>query len=160
MTPEEAADVVRVIEHGWSRPVMVPETALLYIGSLVDLDYEDTKAAVLRLLRVAEYRPSVAAIRREVAQAAGLLPPSLEQALAQAHRWCQWREQAGWQNGLGEVSVQPETHHVVVRVCRSLTVGPSDPTWPHVFRAAYREAVGAAERVVLSGSRLGLGEGS
>lgn len=153
MTPEQAGSVVRVLEAGWPRE-MTPETALVYMDGIGDLPYDDAQRAVRWLVRVCEFRPSVAEIRREVAQQAGLLPPSLEEALGQARRWAEWRAQRAWSNGNGYESVQPATHDVVVKVCRGLSVDASDPTWVHVFRAAYKEAVVGEERRVLAGDGL------
>lgn len=153
MTPEQAGHVVRVLEAGWPRE-MTPETALVYMDGIGDLSSDDAQRAVRWLVRVCEFRPSVAEIRREVARQAGLLPPSLDEALSQAARWAEWREQRAWSNGNGYESVQPATHDVVVKVCRGLSVQPGDPTWVHVFRAAYREAVSVEERRVLAGDGL------
>lgn len=156
MTAEEAAQLVRVVEYGWPQREMLPETAMLYLGALSDLDFDRAQQAVKNLLRVTEYRPTVAEIRRETALIGGLLPPSLDEALVQAQRWYAWREQVGFANGSGTVPVGCPTHDVVVSVCRGLRVGPSDPTWGHLFRASYREAVGVVERRVLAGNGLEL----
>jgi len=160
VTPEQAANIIRIVEYGWPQREMLPETAMLYLGALGDLDYGDAEQAIKNLLRVSEYRPTVAEIRREAAEIAGLLPPGLDEAMSQARRWASWREQAAFRNS-GELSVQPSTHDVVVKVCRSLTLTPSDPTWSHVFRAAYREATETEVRSVLAAPHLrALGAGS
>ena len=156
MSPDEAAALVRVVEYGWPQREMLPETAMLYLGALSDLEFGSAQQAVKNLLRVTEYRPTVAEIRRETARIGGLLPPSLEQALLEAQRWYRWREQVGFSNGSSTVSVRCDTHDVVVSVCRGLRVGPSDPTWGHLFRASYREAVERVERRVLAGNGLEL----
>lgn len=151
MTPAEVGRVVELLEFGWPNRDMAEQTAMLYMAALSDLPFDAAVGAVKRLLLTDEFRPSVAAVRREVALSLGLLPPGLDDALVEARAWCEWREQARFGNGSGSVSVCPPIHHVVVKVCRSLSVGVSDAMWASAFRAAYRAAVEVEERSVLTG---------
>lgn len=143
--------MVELLEFGWPNREMAEQTAMLYMAALSDLPFDAAVEAVKRLLLTDEFRPSVAAVRREVALALGLLPPGLDEALAQARAYCAWREQARFVNGSGSVSVCPSTHDVVVKVCRGLSVGVNDAMWASGFRAAYRAAVEVEERAVLTG---------
>lgn len=162
MNVEDAASLVRVVEHGWPGRDFSEASALVYLEGLSDLPGPAAREALRVLVRVSEFRPSVAAIRRETARVLGVLPPGLDEALGQAARWAEWREQQGWNNGLRAAdSVGPAVHDVVKRVVTDLGVALGDPTWRHLFRAAYKEAVVDAERELLAvdGAVLALGAG-
>lgn len=76
----EALDRLRA---GWTAYPMTDVTVRVYAEQLADVDGDDVLAAVNRLLNVSVHRPTIADIRREVAEAAlGL--PSVEEAWSMA----------------------------------------------------------------------------
>lgn len=162
MDVEQAMALVRVVEHGWPQKAFSEESAMVYLDGLKDLPAQAAFDALRSLVRTSEFRPTVAEVRRETARSLGQLPPGLDDALGQAAEWSRWSEQRRFQNGNGELGVQPGTHPVVMKVCLELSPDLSDPTWRHLFRAAYREAVAEAEREALASdaSRWAIGDGS
>ena len=150
--------LVRMIDAGWPNRRLEPDSALIYMEGLADLPADLAAQAVKNLIRTDDFRPTVSAVRREVARLAGLLPPDLDEALAQAEALARWREQTAYSNGLAVGSVCPTAHDVVVRVWSSLSVSVDDPTWKHLFRAAYREAAGGTERATLAAPMLAIEE--
>lgn len=72
MTPDESKDCVKFLLAGFPREssFMSPEQAaymlVFYASALQDLDYADVKRAMVRLARVSEKLPTVAAIRAAV----------------------------------------------------------------------------------------------
>lgn len=63
MTKGEALKLVTYIVAAYPRPEVAPETIEVYVANLVDLPYDDTKAAVGILLRQAKFLPAIAEIR-------------------------------------------------------------------------------------------------
>lgn len=126
------ASVVRMLEYGWSQK-FTPEMAALYLQGLADLDVEAAQRAVQRLLRTEDYRPSVAAVRREIASE-GL--PSVDEALRQAEEWLRYRESRRFVNGSGYKPVRPTVHAAVREACLGLS--GLAPRWQERFVAAWR----------------------
>lgn len=162
MDLEHAMAMVRVVEHGWPQKDFSEESAMVYLDGLKDLPMDSALAALRSLVRTSDFRPTVAEIRRETARSLGQLPPPLDEALGQAAEWSRWIEQCQFQNGTGELGVRPVVHPLVMRVCDETSPNLSDPTWRHLFRAAYREASADSERLALSGdaSVWAIGDGS
>jgi hypothetical protein len=160
VTRDEVAVIVRMVDAGWSGRRLEPDAAMVYMEGLSDLPFDVTLDAMRNLIRTEDFRPTVSEIRREVADLEGLLPPDLDVALAQAEALARWREQQAYSNGLTAGSVCPTAHDVVVRVWASLSVSVDDPTWKHLFRAAYREAKAGSERATLSAPMLSIERGA
>lgn len=162
MNIEQAAQVMRVIEHAWPRKIE-PETAALYIEHMRDLPYEVTVAAVKRLVVSDEFMPSIATIRRTVADALGLLPPPDAIAIAQADAWLDYQHQQGFVNGSGYAPEPPDVHPAVIAACEGVR-DALHPSWSTAFRHLYRAQAEETRTRVLA-SNIGetvraLGSGS
>lgn len=121
-----------LLEEAWPQR-FTPEQAGVYLDALEDLDPDDVRAAVLRLVRTEEFRPSVARIRREVA--AGSLP-SIDVALRQAETLLGYREARQFVNGSGFDPVQPDVDDAVIAACAGLRLSFG---WRDRFTQAWRE---------------------
>jgi hypothetical protein len=128
------AAVVRMLEYGWPQKFS-PEMALLYIEGLADTDPDAAQRAVRRLIRTSEFRPSVAAVRREIASEA---LPGLAEALTQAEQWLRYRDAQQYVNGSGYKPVRPEVHAAVRQACAALP--GLVPRWQERFTAAWRDS--------------------
>ena len=126
---------VEVLEAGWPQRFS-EDQAEMYLDGLSDLDPKALVAAVKRLVKTEEFRPSIAAIRRAVARAG--LPDDAE-AVKQAATYLRWAEARRFVNGSGFDPVRPEVHDAVVEACFGLTL--SRPGWEERFVAKWR-AVG------------------
>lgn len=148
MNIEEAAQVMRVIEHAWPRKIE-PETAALYMEHMLDLPYDATVAAVKRLVVSDEFMPAIATIRRTVAGALGLLPPPEAIALAQADAWLDYQHQRGFVNGSGYSPDAPVVHPAVMAACEGVR-DAQHPSWSTAFRHLYRAQAEETRARVLS----------
>jgi len=124
-------DAILILEDGWPQRFTV-EQAGVYLEALDDLEPQAVRDAVIRLLRVDEFRPSVARIRREVAAASA---PSVEQALAQAEQVMRYREARRYVNGSGFDPEPPDVDPRVIAVLRSV---PKTFGWQEKFVTLWR----------------------
>lgn len=75
MTREEIAKVLAVCSAAYPHVVITKETAIVYAESLRDLPFDPVSRAVRKLVTTSEFFPTIAKIRRAVAEADGKLPP-------------------------------------------------------------------------------------
>lgn len=81
MRESEALKLVAVLKGAYPRQPTDEATAEVYVGFLVDLDYEQANDAIRRLIQTSRFFPTIAEIREEVAETACGLP-SVTEALA------------------------------------------------------------------------------
>lgn len=132
---EQLIAAIRMLEAGWSQPFSEQQAAL-YLDGLSDLPGEAVQAAVRRLVRVEEYRPSVAAVRRCVAADGA---PDVQEALRQAEMLLRWREQRRFVN-IERSAREPVVHVSVREICdgvRGRVFG-----WREVFVREWKQTYG------------------
>lgn len=88
MNEREALQVYGLIGAAWPAWRSTDATPSLWAVMLADLDYDATVQAVRRLVATDDGWPSVAKVRRQVAQDAGLLAPDPDVAWAEVHARC------------------------------------------------------------------------
>lgn len=103
MTPTQTVQLVAIVRQLWPSMKIDQHTPDAWHTALDDLDLADALAAVRYLARTRSGYVMPADIRRQVAAAAGLLPPTEAEALAAA------AEVAGAQ-GLGASRLDPVTY--------------------------------------------------
>ncbi len=86
MTKTEALQCLMVLKASYPRSEIGQETLLAYASMLSDVDAQDAKTAVERLICTSKWFPTVAEIRAEVADAATAGLPAVELAWGEVHR--------------------------------------------------------------------------
>lgn len=113
MTREEAHELVARLMAAWPRQAVEASTVEVYVRALGDLDHRAAREAVSELILAAEWFPTVAAIRRAVAERTLGLPSAAE-AWALVNDPDRRRVALGWveydddAEGTGEVRHEPE----------------------------------------------------
>lgn len=124
-----------ILGSAWSQP-WAPEAIAVYAEQLADVEPAVLLDAVRSLTRTSEWRPSIATIRRHVAdRMIGF--PSPEEASAQAELLDEWemRRSVPW-GAQQELPSRPEVHPSVLMAWES--VGPFPIA--AVFARAWRES--------------------
>jgi hypothetical protein len=83
MTKHEAARIVGILSAAHPAWRANEATVALWVEMLADLPNDAAMAAVRRLIATSGEWPSIAALRTEVARAAGMLPPPVDEACRQ-----------------------------------------------------------------------------
>ena len=76
----EAASLMAILAAAFPSAKISKETVSVYVSNLEDITYEDGRRAVDNLIRLNDFFPSIAALRREVLNSSGLLCPPREAA--------------------------------------------------------------------------------
>lgn len=136
MILDEAEIVMNIIEHGFVGD-LTPEAVMVYIDGILDLPYMETRKTIKRASLTQRFRPTISEIRAGVAEQMGLLPPSVEEATAQALDWMEYQDQLQYVNGSGYQPVKPRVHEAVVRTC-AMVSSPDHSSWNAMFKNAYK----------------------
>lgn len=83
MTREETAQVLAVLGAAFPSATITADTAEVYHQALEDVNYRSAAAVLPEVIRTADWFPTVAAIRRAVAEHVGALSPSALDAWAE-----------------------------------------------------------------------------
>lgn len=154
MTPEDASAVVALLAAAFGRPA-TPETFEVYEVALEDLDVEDPRGLVKRLLRTMERWPSPAQLRRAILDHHGLLAPTEDEAWRIASTYAAHVDHA---RDVGAFDLLPEAVQEAVRtVGGSWSIRVSDRGVVFAqFRDAYRLAKARIDGEALARSWNGL----
>lgn len=147
MTPEEAVNLVDLISETWGENFSTTRAAA-WVAGLLDLPMDSAMSALRALSMSRSTTPAIATIRREVMEAAGVLPPDPQTAILQADAWLVYRDQLGYANGSGWTPQAPQVHPAVVSACG--LVNGNFEGWRRDFLAAYDAAARSAEHGILS----------
>lgn len=85
MTKSEAARLIAALKAAYPRGPFPPESAALYAESILDLPVDVTGTAIRQVIRTADFMPTIAEVRRAVAELVCNLP-SPETAWAEVER--------------------------------------------------------------------------
>lgn len=98
-----------------------------YRMMLADVPSGDLLRAVSAAVKTSEFRPSVAAIRREVLDARVSFP-SADEAVSQAEEWSYFRQQSQFAGGSYRPR-KPEVHPLVVKAWNEVGLDVTEPQW-------------------------------
>lgn len=150
MTPEQIVETVGMLGLAFGRRIE-SETFDVYEFALADLDVEDHRAVVKRVLRTMERWPSPAALRKAILDQFGLLAPDEDQAWEMAFAFATSRRT----EGLDSLPYPVVEAYKVVGGSWSIKTGDRAVTHAQ-FREAYRRAKERADRATLEMSWNGL----
>lgn len=122
MTPSQTVRLLAIVQAATPAMKMTELTPEVWHQLLADVPFEAAQAAVYRHTKTSSAYLAPADIRRLVAASAGLLPPSLEEALQLARGWATERANECWPPNPGKKwrIVLDDLPPVVAEVCRLL----------------------------------------
>lgn len=146
MNAREAAHIVAAIAAAFPQWPASKETVAIYADLLGDLDYHTVKAALRDLLLTEDRWPTVASIRRSVANRAGVLAPSAAQA------WAEITRQA---DEVGRTGRPCWSHPAVAEAVKTigwydLCMSTNAETIRSQFMRIYEDSKGRYDRLLLS----------
>lgn len=145
MTSEESAKVTAIVVETWPVPAWTEQAIEAYAAGIEDLEIRLVAPLVRELVRSSDSRPSVAALRRRIAER------RLERigAPPEPEAWAKFVE---WIGTVGRYRELPNTPALPARIARTLGwANVCNETKAGVLRAQFRDAYGKElERLVVS----------
>lgn len=155
MNKQETAQVLAYLSAAFPHIRLTKETAIVYHDVLADLDFNAAMSAARELLKTEEFFPSASAIRRRVAQNAGVLAPSAQDA---------WAEVIGKARHEGRFATLQWTHPAIDAVVDSLgwydiCMSTNIDTVRAHFLRLYEDQRGSHDRTMLAEALPSLANG-